>query len=128
VQRDSLCTHRRSRLQQHELKRLLQSVPGIKLLLLPSLLSPLSLVCRFTSIWVDARATGQELGTQAAPYRSMGPAVAAIPKRTKLTRGIVINVMPVSTNILILCEAAADCMQCRLQLCCDALLLALLKH
>ncbi|KAF6251939.1 hypothetical protein COO60DRAFT_1704518 [Scenedesmus sp. NREL 46B-D3] len=48
----------------------------------------------FVSVWVDARATGEELGTQSAPYHSMRPAVAAIPKRTKLTRGIVINVMP----------------------------------
>jgi hypothetical protein len=56
-------------------------------------------VCRFKTIWVDAAATGQELGTQAAPYHSMGPAVADIPQRTKLTRGIVINVMPVSADI-----------------------------
>lgn len=47
-------------------------------------------------MWVDAAAKGEELGTRSAPYHSMGPAVAAIPKAVKLTRGIVINVMPVS--------------------------------
>uniref|UniRef100_A0A383VHJ5 Right handed beta helix domain-containing protein n=1 Tax=Tetradesmus obliquus TaxID=3088 RepID=A0A383VHJ5_TETOB len=48
----------------------------------------------FITLWVDAAAKGEELGTRSAPYHSMGPAVAAIPKAVKLTRGIVINVMP----------------------------------